>query len=124
MTTSNVTYQDVAELASHLSPEEQLRLVARVRASMEQTRATVSEAAAEISQLAALMAAKKRAELDAAHAGAVADDAPPGSAAAILCAMREPPHLTTEDVDALEQAVADGKVLVRHEGVFDSEDSE
>ena len=94
MTIGNVTFQEVAELASHLSLEERSRLVAWIGA-----------------------------EMNAAPSESKANDAPPGSAMAILCAMREPPHLSAEDVDALEQAIADGKLPVRHEGVFDSEDA-
>jgi hypothetical protein len=95
MTTANVTFQEVVELAGHLSFEERSRLVAWIGA-----------------------------ELDAAHARCASGDAPPGSAAAILRAMREPPHPSSEDVDALEQAIADGKLPVRHEGIFDSEGTE
>jgi hypothetical protein len=95
MTTANVTFQEVVELASHLSFEERSRLVAWIEAG-----------------------------LDAAHAGCASGDAPPGSAAAILRAMHEPPHPSSEDVDALEQAIDNGKLPVRHEGVSDGEDSE
>jgi hypothetical protein len=38
--------------------------------------------------------------------------------------MHEPPHPSSEDVDALEQAIDNGKLPVRHEGVSDGEDSE
>lgn len=44
-----------------------------------------------------------------------------GSPSAILRAMREPPHLTPPDVDALEQAIATGKLPVRWEPVFEEE---
>ena len=44
---------------------------------------------------------------------------PPGSPAAILQAMREPPHVSWEDVDELEQAIAEGQLPVQEEGVFD-----
>ena len=37
--------------------------------------------------------------------------------------MREPPHLSAEDVDELEQMIAAGKLPVRQEGVFDSGDA-
>ncbi len=41
------------------------------------------------------------------------DDLPLGSPALILKAMREPPHLTKEDVDALERAIEEGKIPAR-----------
>ena len=44
---------------------------------------------------------------------------PPGSPAAILQAMREPPHVSWEDVNELEQAIAEGQLPVQEEGVFD-----
>jgi hypothetical protein len=37
--------------------------------------------------------------------------------------MHEPPHLPWEDVDALERAIAEGKLPVRQEGVFDEKES-
>ena len=42
-----------------------------------------------------------------------------GSPAVIRQAMHEPPHLTQEDVDELEQATAAGQLPVRNKGVFD-----
>lgn len=51
-----------------------------------------------------------------------AESEPPlGSAAAILQAMREPPHLTSADVDELEQAIAAGQLPVSAVGIFDKE---
>jgi len=91
MTTSNVGFQEVAELASHLSPEERLRLVVRIEA-----------------------------ELSAGVAESAPGESPPGSARAVLRAMHEPPHLSAEDVDELEQMIAAGKLPVRQEGIFDS----
>lgn len=44
-----------------------------------------------------------------------------GSPDAILQAMREPPHLTSLDVGALEESIATGKLPVRWEPVFDGE---
>ena len=67
----------MAEFASHLSQEEKSRLVAWIEA-----------------------------EISAAPSESTTNDAPPGSATAILRAMHEPPHLSAEDVDALEQAIA------------------
>jgi hypothetical protein len=43
----------------------------------------------------------------------------PGSAAAILQAMHEAPHLTEEDVAELERAIDEGKLPVSQGGVFD-----
>lgn len=42
-----------------------------------------------------------------------------GSPAAIQQAMHEPPHLTREDVNELEQAIAAGQLPVHDSGVFD-----
>jgi len=93
MTASNISFQKVAELASHLSPDERLRLVAWIGADLnESLTKTTSERAS------------------------------PGSAAAILRAMREPPHLSAEDVDELNQMIAAGKMPVRQNGVFDRGD--
>jgi hypothetical protein len=91
MTTSAVTFDEVVELASHLSPEERLRLVAQIET-----------------------------DLSAAAGGAASGEAPPGSAKAILLAMRGSPHLSAEDVDDLEQAIAGGKLPVGQKGLFDS----
>jgi hypothetical protein len=88
-----VTFDRIVDLASRLSREERVRLVMRIEA-----------------------------DLNAAPYVSAANDSPPGSAMAILQTMREPPHLSAEDVDALKQAIADGKLAVRHEGVFDSVD--
>jgi len=44
---------------------------------------------------------------------------PRGSPAAILEAVRKPPHLTDEDVDELERAIEEGKLPVREECIFD-----
>ena len=38
----------------------------------------------------------------------------PGSAAAILAAMKAPPHLTEEDVDELERAIEAGRRPLSH----------
>ena len=35
-------------------------------------------------------------------------------------AMSEPPRLPDADVDELEQAIADSRIPVRHEGLFDA----
>jgi len=43
----------------------------------------------------------------------------PGSAAAILRAMRNPPHLGAADVDQLEAAIAGGRLPLRDCGVFE-----
>jgi hypothetical protein len=44
---------------------------------------------------------------------------PTGTAAAILKAMSEPPHLTSEDVDELERAIEAGRLPVQSTGAFD-----
>jgi hypothetical protein len=93
MTASYVDFQEVANLASHLSPEEQMRLVLYLR--RQNTTAETTD---------------------------TPDHVVPGSPEAILKAMRMPPHLTTEDVDALERAIAAGELPVRREGVFDQGD--
>lgn len=94
MSTNNITFQEVAELASHLSPEEQSRLLAWIGSG-----------------------------LDATHAGSASESPSLGSATAILRALRESPHPSPEDVDALEQVIADSKIPVRYEGIFDDEDA-
>lgn len=90
MAASNVGFQEVVEWASHLSREERLRLVACIGAG-----------------------------LSVAPAEAAQTEAPAGSAMAVLQAIREPPHLSAEDVETLEQAIAAGKQTVRQEGIFD-----
>jgi hypothetical protein len=52
-----------------------------------------------------------------------ADQLQPGSPAAIQQAMHAPPHLTWEDVSALEQAIADARLPVQDSGVFEEEQS-
>jgi hypothetical protein len=44
---------------------------------------------------------------------------PPGSPEAIRQGMRQPPHLNSEDVNELERAIAEGKLPMRQESVFD-----
>jgi hypothetical protein len=46
-----------------------------------------------------------------------------GSAAAILKAMQEPPHLTSEDVDELDAAIAAGRLPVRTRDLFPADPS-
>lgn len=46
---------------------------------------------------------------------------PKGSPQAILAALDTPPRCTPEDVDALLQAIEQGKRPVRFEGAFDRE---
>jgi predicted transcriptional regulator len=43
----------------------------------------------------------------------------PGSPSFILRAMREMPHVSAEDVEALEAAVASGRLPVIDNGIFD-----
>ena len=45
-----------------------------------------------------------------------------GSSATIRQAMRESPHLRWEEVDELEQAIAEGQLPVQQEGVFDEKE--
>lgn len=45
-----------------------------------------------------------------------------GSVAAVLQAVREPPHLDPADIDALDRAIEAGRLPLRSEGVFDDED--
>jgi hypothetical protein len=42
-----------------------------------------------------------------------------GSPAALLEAVRRPPHVTAEDVDELEQAIREARLPVSEEGIFD-----
>jgi len=46
-----------------------------------------------------------------------------GSPAAILRAMHEPPHPSSADVDALDAAIADGRLPVRTPDLFSSDPS-
>lgn len=48
----------------------------------------------------------------------------PGSAVAILKVMRDLPQLNPEDVDELEQAIEQGKLPVRIQGLFGGEAAE
>ena len=91
MSTIAPDFQQLAELASRLSPGEQLRLVVRISENLS---AVLSRA--EASKLS------------------------PGSAAAILNALREPPQLSNEDMDELEHSIASGRQEVRAEGVFEA----
>jgi hypothetical protein len=45
-----------------------------------------------------------------------------GSPAAILRALGDPPHVSSEDVDELEREIAAGKLQVRQDGMFDKGD--
>ena len=94
MSTSAITLDMVTDMVSQLSPEERLRLVARIGADL--SNALTDAASGEFS---------------------------PGSASAVLRAMREPPHLAPEDVDELEQIIAAGKLPLRPEGIFDGGDA-
>jgi hypothetical protein len=83
-------FEHVAELALRLSPEEQLRLVARIEEGLS----------------------------GAVETGAT-ERFPVGSSAAVLDAMRAAPLLTRDDVDELERAIEAGRMPTRYEGVFD-----
>ena len=82
-------FDQVVELASRLSPREQLKLVAQI-------------------------GEKLSGELEPAATGRPAAR----SAAAVLQAMRAPPHLDSADVDELERAVQAGRMPARFDGVF------
>ena len=83
-------FDQVVELASRLSPREQLKLVAQI-------------------------GEKLSGELEPAAIGQPAA----GSAAAVIQAMRAPPHLDNADVDELERAVQAGRTPVRFDGIFE-----
>jgi hypothetical protein len=86
-------FQQVAELASHLSPEEQIQLILRIQR-----------------------------QLPASAAGTVSDDAPGGLPVLVLRAIEAPPHVGSGDVDALEQAIAESKIPMGQHGIFDEGD--
>jgi hypothetical protein len=93
MTMNNIGFQEVAELASHLTPTERMQLVAYIGAGLSAETAEPSPG-----------------------------DAIPGSPTAVLRAMNEPPHLSTEDVGELDKIIETEKLPVRQPGVFDRED--
>ena len=84
------SFDQVVELASRLSPQEQLKLVAQI-------------------------GTKLSGELEPVAIGQPAS----GSAAAVLKAMHAPPHLDSTDVDELERAVQAGRMPVRRNGIFE-----
>lgn len=86
-----VTLEHIAELANHLSPQEQMQLVVQIGQKLEHVLAAASTNAGDA-----------------------------GSPAIVLRAMRQPPHLPTGDVDELEKAIAEGRLPVRSQGTFDS----
>ena len=49
----------------------------------------------------------------------VSDSPRAGSPEAVLRAMHEPPHLSNEDVDALEEAIRQGRAPVQDKPLFD-----
>lgn len=53
----------------------------------------------------------------------VSEEPPLGSPARIRKVLDELPRLDPADVDALEAAIEQGKLPVRHEGIFDGEDA-
>src|SRR5688572_19783667 len=63
-------------------------------------------------------------EIDVREVSETGSEAPPGSPARLLQLMREPPHVSQEDVDELERAIEEAKLPVRFEGVFDDEGSQ
>ena len=62
--------------------------------------------------------------LTVVSSGKEASEPPANSAAAILRVLREPPHLSNDDVDALDRAIATGRQPTRAEGGFDEVDDE
>ncbi|MGA2064525.1 MAG: hypothetical protein ABSG86_06140 [Thermoguttaceae bacterium] len=88
-------FDQVVDLASRLSPREQLELVAQIgqKLSGKLGPAAIVEPAA-------------------------------GSSAAVLQAMRAPPHLDGADVDELERAVQAGRVPARFDGIFERGNAE
>jgi hypothetical protein len=90
MTASNFGLQQVAELASHLSPEEQVQLIFHIQ-----------------QQLPVSLESAKYVEFEG------------GSPSEVLRVIHEPPHVSSEAVEELEQAIAAGRLPVRQEGVFD-----
>ncbi len=84
-------FQQLAELAVQLSPGEQLRLMVRISENLTAVLSEKEDNGVTI-----------------------------GSPAAILRALREPPHLSGEDVDELEHAIASGRQAVRAEGAFEA----
>jgi predicted ArsR family transcriptional regulator len=83
-------FDEVVELASRLSPREQLKLVAQIG---EKLSATLGPSAVE--------------------------QPARGSAAAVLQAMHAPPHLDSADVDELDRAIQTGRMPPRYHGVFE-----
>ena len=82
--------QQAIDLATRLSIKEQLTLVARISEGLSDS------------------------------LGSESGMAPPGSPAAVLQAMRAPPHLAGSDVDELDRAIEAGRLIVRHEALFNS----
>jgi hypothetical protein len=80
----------VIELASRLSPREQLRLVAQIGQ-----------------------------KLSDATGSATTGQPATGSAIAVLQAMHAPPHLDNTDVDELERAMQSGRIPARYDGIFE-----
>jgi hypothetical protein len=83
-------FDQVVELASRLSPQEQLKLVAQIGEKLSGV-------------------------LEPAATGKPAT----GSATAVLQAMHAPPHLDGADVDELERAVQAGHMPARRDGIFE-----
>ncbi|HZS44862.1 MAG TPA: hypothetical protein VFC63_07140 [Blastocatellia bacterium] len=46
-----------------------------------------------------------------------------GSPAAILRAIKEPPHLTEEDIAELERAIESGRMPLSERGIFDGSEN-
>jgi len=82
-------FDQVVELASRLSPREQLKLVAQIGEKLSDV-------------------------LEPVATGQPAT----GSATAVLQAMHAPPHLDSTDVDELERAVQAGRMPARYDGIF------
>jgi hypothetical protein len=42
----------------------------------------------------------------------------------LIKAMEKPPHLTDEDIDALNQSIKEGKILIKFDSLFESDERE
>ena len=89
-----ISLEGVAELASQLPPEDQLRLVAHIGQRLGAT----------------LSSAKPLEPVSSSPS------------LAILRVMHDEPRLTSEDVDESDRMIASGRLEVRPEGIFDRED--
>jgi hypothetical protein len=92
MSANSIGFQDVAELASQLSPEEQRQLILCIENNLSGN--------TDLSKT---------------------DDMKNNAHKAILEAIDKPPHLINEDVDELENVICASKMDIRCDGIFDKE---